>query len=125
MLELTLRKYLEAEARTSKTNGAEQPGPKLPRERLQRKPSEKHPGPAPVKSAVMLDFINKAGAAGVTADEIYRFAEEGPIGIKVNSSRAMLWELKRRGRVVKREDRYYGLDSAGPGPQNPGLPLEH
>jgi hypothetical protein len=57
--------------------------------------------------------------------QVYRFAKEGPIGVEINSSRAMLWDLNKKGRVVKRHDRYYSADFGNPGPKDPGLPLEH
>lgn len=122
-LESIMRKYLEAEARAAKTNGAEQPSPPAPHRDPPKNPSRR--GPQPVKNALMLDFINKAGARGVTTEEVYVFAKEGPIGIERNPARAMLWGLYRQGRVVKREDRYYGAHLANPGSENPGFTLEH
>jgi hypothetical protein len=127
-LELSLKKYLAAAAAETmpKMNGAEHPVPQVrerpnPSRKQNRIAGSKH---VP-KNSLMVDFVNKAGATGVTADEIYRFAKEGPIGVEINAARAMLWDLNRKGRVVKRNDRYYGTDSGKPGSFDPGLPLEH
>jgi hypothetical protein len=123
-LELALKKYLASEAPEAlrKTNGAAHPAT------ISHQPSRKRNRPAESKhipkNSLMVDFINKAGADGVTADEIFRFAREGPIGVKINASRAMLWDLNNKGRVVKHDDRYYGPDFGKPGPKDPGLPLE-
>jgi|SRR6516164_1771180 hypothetical protein len=133
-LELALRKYLASEATETpgKTNGSKhlrsttqfreptRPPQSQPRNR-NRSGRPKH---VP-KNSLLVDFINRAGADGVTADEVYRFAKEGPIGIETNASRAMLWDLNRKGRVVKHDDRYYGPEARKPGSKDPGLPLEH
>jgi hypothetical protein len=123
-LELTLRKYLAAEASEApKTKGAAASNGEQvqPRSRNRGRPSSA----STPKNAIMLDFIKKSGLMGVTVDEIYRFAKEPPIGVEINSSRAMLWGLKKHGRVVVRDNRYYGTDSGKPGSHDPGLPLEH
>ena len=129
-LELTLRKYLAAETPDMpKANGAAHPAPARESEPVrqpQSKGRNRRKGPAHVpKNAIMLDFINRSGPTGVTTGEIYSFAKEPPIGVEINSSRAMLWGLKKQGRVIIRGDRYYGIDSGKPGPIDPGLPLEH
>jgi len=131
-LELALRKYLESEGSgiSEKANGAEHPGTQVPEPNRppQSRPRNRNRGAGSKrvpKNSLMADFVNRAGADGVTADEIFRFAKGDPIGVEINASRAMLWDLTRKGRVVKHDDRYYGPNFGKPGPKDPGLPLEH
>lgn len=120
-LELILRRYLADEApEAPKTNGA---GHSASAGDSARVRSQGQPRP---KNAIMSDFINRSGSTGVKAAEIHRFAQEDPaIGLGTNASRAMLWGLKKQGRVILRDGRYYGKDSENPRPQDPGFPLEH